>query len=202
MRSESRIDLGSLIGKKRFTLASKSSRRSALLKEAGIDFQIKAPKVNEKKISSNPREHVLTLSKMKAASVLSLVKSGLVLGADTIVVLDGEILGKPGHRKGAVLMLKKLRNREHKVYTGLTLMDKESGQMISDCECTKVKFKFLSDEDIDDYVSSGEPKDKAGAYGIQGRGGRLVEKINGPLDNVIGLPMEKLRKMIDQMLRK
>ncbi|MCJ7509086.1 MAG: Maf family protein [candidate division Zixibacteria bacterium] len=196
-----RINLAGLIGKRKLTLASRSPRRMKLLKEANVSFEVTTPKINEKNVSKNPRQHVLRLSKMKAKSVLSEVESGLVLGADTIVVLDGEILGKPKNRKEAKRMLGKLSNREHKVYTGLTLIDKDKKKTISNCECTKVRFNSLSSEDIDNYISTGEPVDKAGAYGIQGKGSRLVGEIKGSLDNVIGLPMDKLEEMLIHILR-
>jgi septum formation protein len=194
-------NLAGFIGKRKFTLASRSPRRMELLKEANIDFEVKTPKINEENVSKNPKQHVLRLSRMKAESVLPEVEGGLVLGADTIVVLNGEILGKPKNQKEAKRMLEKLSNREHKVYTGLTLIDKEKKKTISDYECTEVKFNSLSSEGIDSYISTGEPTDKAGAYGIQGRGSRLVREIKGPLDNVIGLPMGKLEEMLIHILR-
>lgn len=172
-----------------------------LLKEANIGFEVKTPKINEENVSDNPKQHVLRLSRMKAGSVLPEVEDGLVLGADTIVVLDKEILGKPKNRKEAKRMLERLSNREHVVYTGLALIDKNKKKTISDYECTKVKFNSLSSEDIDNYVSTGEPMDKAGAYGIQGKGSRLVAEIKGSLDNVIGLPMGKLEEMLIHILR-
>jgi septum formation protein len=196
-----RTDLRSLVGKRKFTLASGSPRRIQFLKEAGIDFEVKTPKVNEENISKDPQQHVLWLSRMKAENVLPEVESGLVLGVDTVVVLNGEVLGKPNNQKKARLMLKKLSNKEHKVYTGLTLIDKDKNKMISDYECTKVRFNFLSSKNIDDYILTGESLDKAGAYGIQGKGGYLVKEIKGPLDNVIGLPMEKLKKMLIRILK-
>lgn len=195
MKSESGKSLKKLIGKRAVTLASSSPRRIGFLKEAGVKFSIKVPKVNEGKISKDPIKYVLTLSRIKAESVLSEVESGLILGADTIVVLNQQILGKPNNNKEAELMLKKLSGKKHRVYTGLTLIDKDRNKTISDYQRTEVRFKRLCDREIKDYVLSGEPLDKAGAYGIQDKGGFLVKDINGPLDNVIGLPMEKLKQM-------
>ncbi len=196
-----RTILGTLVGNRRLVLASKSPRRAELLKKAGIDFQIEIPEVDEREISEDPREHVLRLSKMKAQSVLPKVKEGLILGADTIVVSNGEILGKPRSREEAVLMLRKLSDKEHEVYTGLTLIEAGTGSAVSGYQCTKVKFKSLSDEEIALYISTGESEDKAGAYGIQGKGGSLVKRIDGPLDNVIGLPRRKLKEMLIQISR-
>ena len=200
MKFEYSLSLGNLIGKRKFTLASGSPRRIELLRKAGIEFEIKTPKIDEEKILTSPEEYVLKLSKIKAESVLSEVESGIILGADTIVVLNGEILGKPNSREEAMLILSKLSNREHKVYTGLTLIDKDKNKIISDYECTKVKFKPFSNKEIDNYISTGEPLDKAGAYGIQNEGDFLVKSIEGPLDNVIGLPMKKLEKMLTRMV--
>jgi len=196
MKFESARSLKELIGKKAFTLASSSPRRIEFLKKAGIEFDVKTPKVSEEKISKDPIKFVLALSRMKAESVLSEVENGLILGADTIVVSNRRILGKPKDSRKAVLMLKGLSDREHRVYTGLTLVDKDRNKIFSDYQCTKVRFKRLCDREIKDYVSSGKPLDKAGAYGIQDKGGFLVKGIDGPLDNVIGLPMEKLKEMV------
>jgi septum formation protein len=116
------------------------------------------------------------------------------------VVLEREILGKPKNKNEASSILKKLSGRMHQVYTGITLIDKSTGKMISDYDVTKVKFNQLDEQKILDYITTGEPMDKAGAYGIQGMGSFLVEHIEGSLDNVIGLPTEKLQEMLAQIM--
>ncbi len=152
----------------------------------------------EESISSDPITHVLESSRLKAQSVADDVADGIILGADTIVVLEGEILGKPKSREDALFILKKLSGRMHRVYTGMTLINKSNGKIISDYDLTKVKFNQLDEQKIRNYIATGEPMDKAGAYGIQGMGGFLVDHIEGSLDNVIGLPTEKLREMLNQ----
>ena len=146
-------------------------------------------------------EHVLTLSKEKAQSVSHQIDKGIILGADTIVVLDGEIMGKPQNKEEAFLILKKLSGKTHKVYTGITLLNKYNEKMISAYDCTEVKFNQLEDEKIMAYINTGEPMDKAGAYGIQGMGSFLVERIEGNLDNVIGLPTGKLKEMLIKVIK-
>jgi septum formation protein len=190
-------DFKKLLDGKRLVLASSSPRRSEILKAAQIDFEVIFPEnIKEEEISYDPVSHVLELSRKKAESVFEKVKDGLILGADTIVVLDGEILGKPKDPEDAFRILKKLSGKEHKVYTGITLLDKKNGEILSDYQLTKVKFNQLKDKEIEDYIKTGEPLDKAGAYGIQGMGNFLVEKIEGDLDNVIGLPLKKLKELL------
>ena len=167
------------------------------MKKAGIDFEVVFPEnIEEKNISTDPVSHVLELSRKKAESVAKRVRDSIILGADTIVVLDREILGKPKDSDEAFKMLKKLSGKEHKVYTGISLVDKDKGRVLSGYQLTKVKFNQLKDKEIKDYIDTGEPLDKAGAYGIQGMGNFLVEKIEGDLDNVIGLPLRKLEELL------
>jgi len=180
-------------------LASTSPRRAEILRREGIEFEILIPDNIEKdELFGDPVSHVLELSRKKAESVAKKVEDGLVLGADTIVVLDDKILGKPKDKKEAKSILKSLSGRYHKVYTGITLIHKKSGKTESDYGCTKVKFNQLKKEDILKYIATGEPLDKAGAYGIQGMGSFLVENIEGDLDNVIGLPLKKLKKLLEK----
>ncbi|MDP3025945.1 MAG: nucleoside triphosphate pyrophosphatase [candidate division Zixibacteria bacterium] len=186
-----------LLNGKRFILASSSPRRIDILKKAGIDFEVIFPEnIEERNISSDPVSHVLELSKKKAESIAKRVIDSLILGADTIVVLNGEILGKPRDSEEAFKMLKKLSGKEHLVYTGISLVDKKEEKTLSGYQLTKVKFNQLKDKEIKDYIDTGEPLDKAGAYGIQGMGNFLVEKIEGDLDNVIGLPLRKLEELL------
>lgn len=180
-------------------LASTSPRRAEILRREGIEFEILIPENIEKdELFGDPVSYVLELSRKKAESVAKKVEDGLVLGADTIVVLDDKILGKPKDKKEAKSILKSLSGRYHKVYTGITLIHKKSGKTESDYGCTKVKFNQLKKEDILKYIATGEPLDKAGAYGIQGMGSFLVENIEGDLDNVIGLPLKKLKKLLEK----
>jgi len=193
--------LSELLGQRKLILASSSPRRYRILKKEKVGFEVEIPSdLEEENHSSDPVEHVLTLSRRKAESVWDRVEEGIILGADTIVVLDGEILGKPGDREDAFRILKKLSGRTHRVYTGITLLNKYNGRASSGYDSTEVDFNRLDDEKIWDYIDSGEPMDKAGAYGIQGIGGFLVKSIRGSLDNVIGLPVEKLKEMLSQII--
>ena len=171
------------------------------MRKAGIDFEVVVPEnINEAQISENPVSHVLELSRKKAESVAKKVDDGVILGADTIVVLNATILGKPKDKEDAFRMLKKLSGKEHEVYTGISLVDKNRGKVLSGFQLTKVKFNRLKDKEIKDYIDTGEPLDKAGAYGIQGMGNFLVEKTEGDLDNVIGLPLRKLAELLKKII--
>jgi septum formation protein len=190
-----------LLGERKLILASSSPRRADILGREGVEFEIKPPpNIKEESAASDPVEHVLLLSKEKAQSVSRQVEEGIILGADTIVVLDGEIMGKPQNKEEAFFILKKLSGKKHRVYTGITLLNKHNGKMISDYDCTEVKFNQLEDEKIVAYIETGEPMDKAGAYGIQGMGSFLVDSIQGNLDNVIGLPTDKLKEMLIKVI--
>lgn len=178
-------------------MASSSPRRADILKMEKVKFEVKIPPdIREESESSDPVEHVLSVSRKKADSVSGRLRKAVVLGADTIVVLGGKIMGKPQDKTKAFSILKKLSGKTHRVYTGITLINKYSGKTVSDYDVTDVKFYDLEDEKILAYVDTGEPMDKAGAYGIQGMGGFLVETFRGNLDNVIGLPTEKLKEML------
>lgn len=179
--------------KKKIYLASISKRRFYLFNQIGFDFEVCPSNIVEKfDLNKSPEENVKTLSYLKAFEVAQTIQNGYIVGADTIVVLNGEILGKPVDDYDAFRILKKLSNREHKVYTGFTIIDKPSGKKISDYELTYVKFRELTDEEIKEYIASQSPMDKAGAYGIQDDYGSLfVEKINGCFYNVVGFPLTK-----------
>lgn len=194
-------EIFSILKKVKLILASSSPRRKEILEKEGFEFEIILPdNIDENKVSLDPVNHVLELSRKKAESVAKRTDEGLILGADTIVVLDGEILGKPKDEKEAQVILKKLGGKAHKVYTGLTLINKSNDKILSDYDYTKVFFNQLEDEDISNYIATGEPLDKAGAYGIQGMGSFLVHHIEGNLDNVIGLPMKKLKEMLKRII--
>jgi len=200
-QSTPRQSLKQILGERQLILASSSPRRKEILQREEIEFEVMHPPDSlEETLTADPVEHVLILSREKAESVSSEAGPGIILGADTVVVLDGEIMGKPTDPKDACAILKKLSGRTHRVYTGLTLLNKYNGKTISDYDSTEVRFNRLEEQKITAYIATGEPMDKAGAYGIQGMGSFLVESIKGNLDNVIGLPTGKLREMLAQVI--
>ncbi|NLL42291.1 MAG: septum formation protein Maf [Firmicutes bacterium] len=171
-------------------LASQSPRRKALLEQFGIDFSVQVLSHTEKE-EGEPNNVASTNATAKAVPVSLENPDSLVLGADTIVTLDGHILGKPKNATDAYAMLSFLSGREHNVTTWVVLS--RNGQVVrSFSETTSVKFRDLDDEEIHAYIGTGEPYDKAGGYGIQGYGGLLVESIRGCYYNVVGLPMPSL----------
>lgn len=182
-------------GEKSIVLASASPRRKELLHQAGIQFDIIISNVKEVITKTDPAGVVEELSSQKARAVAQKVKDGtIVIGADTVVALDGKILGKPADVPEAVDMLRALQGRTHQVYTGVTLLEKRSGseRVCTFSECTQVEMYPVSEEEINAYVATGEPMDKAGAYGIQGRAGVFVKRITGDYNNVVGLPIARL----------
>lgn len=181
-------------------LASASPRRALILKNLGVPFEIMVSRaVEEDDLSGDPVKHVLALSRRKAEDVAGRLQEGVVVGADTVVVSEGKIMGKPRDACEAASMLSSLSGRVHQVLTGLTLIDAAGSRVVSDYERTKVKFRALSNDEIEAYVASGEPMDKAGAYGIQGIGALLVEGIEGCFYNVVGLPVVKLMILLDKL---
>lgn len=184
-------------------LASTSPRRAMLLEEAGFLFvRLKAEVSEELPLGISPETGVqeLALRKAQAGLELWLKKGGdqedVVLGADTIVVLKDQILGKPENEAEAEQMLQSLSGRKHAVYTGIALVNGK-GQRESAAIKTDVFFRRLTEEEILAYIASGEPMDKAGAYGIQGKASAFVDHYEGSLSNVIGLPMEYVRERLD-----
>lgn len=172
-------------------LASASPRRRELLSTAGLKFTVKVADVDEI-IDENatPDEVVMSLALQKAQAVAKDNPTSVVIGADTVVVLDSEVLGKPKSVQNAVELLTALSGRSHTVYTGVAVIN---GEKIKNfCEATEVEFYPLTEEEIRSYVATGEPMDKAGAYGIQGKGCMLVRKINGDYFNVVGLPVSRV----------
>jgi septum formation protein len=168
-------------------LASKSPRRSELLTLAGFEFTVRARPVEEVRAPREaPRDYVTRLAREKAEASFH-DPDEIVLGADTTVVLDDRILEKPPHAASAKAMLRALSCREHVVLTGICL--KHRGGTIVDCESTRVSFVALDEREIEDYVASGEPMDKAGAYAIQGLASKFVDRIEGCYFNVMGLPL-------------
>jgi septum formation protein len=168
-------------------LASQSPRRSEILRQAGISFTVRAVPVDETPIpGERPEDYVQRLAEAKARAVES-APDEVVLGADTTVVIDGEMLGKPADEADARRMLEKLEGRRHHVVTGICL--KRGDEAERDWAETQVWFAAMSAAEVEEYVASGEPMDKAGAYAIQGLASKFVEKIEGCYFNVMGLPL-------------
>ena len=174
-----------------FILASASPRRIALLQAAGFDFQIEHPAIEESRSQFfSPTELVLFNAFQKAAAVASQHPKEFVLAADTIVVLDSEVFGKPLDLYDARRMLIRLVGRSHDVITGIALVNAIRKQLISRAVRTGVKFRALSDSEIESYLKIAEPLDKAGAYAAQNSPDMIIEKVTGSFSNVVGLPME------------
>ncbi|WP_314981742.1 Maf family protein [uncultured Veillonella sp.] len=170
-------------------LASQSPRRTELLTQVGIDHTVVSSSYEEPNEGyDSPIAMVKAQALGKARCAVGIPKGGIVLGADTIVVLDNEVLGKPQDEADARKMLERLSGRSHSVVTGVALLIK--GDEVVFHNETKVYFKELAPFEIESYIASGEPMDKAGAYGIQGKGALWVEKIEGSYTNVVGLPVE------------
>jgi septum formation protein len=171
-------------------LASKSPRRSDLLEKAGLTFSIVPSDFDESSVAmSDPESYVKRLARSKAIDISKKYPDSWVLGADTIVLIDDSILGKPGSKDEARSMLKQLSGKTHQVITGYCLCCQTKNDIISETVKTDVRFKTLSDSEIEWYIQTGEPFDKAGAYAIQGIGTFLVKSINGSYANVVGLPV-------------
>ncbi|NFP92586.1 Maf-like protein [Clostridium sporogenes] len=185
-------------------LASASQRRQELLKRILGNFQIIVSDFDESSIpfKNNIPSYVMNLAEGKARSVSKKIMdqdNNLIIGCDTIVTFNNRILGKPKDKKDAFEMLQALSGNEHEVYSGLAILDVKSNKIIKDFVCTKVKFSKLSSVQIEKYINTGDPMDKAGAYGIQGKAGVFVENINGCYYNVVGLPLNKLNSMLMEM---
>ena len=185
-------------------LASASPRRSELLKQAGFSFTVVPSTIEETRTKTVPGQLAEDLAFQKANDVYETVKGNytdqdfMVIGADTIVYYDGEVLGKPADEQEAFDMLKLLSDRTHQVYTGLAIILKKEGekQIRLLHERTDVTFYPISDEELKDYIATGDPLDKAGAYGIQGAFAVHVKEIKGDYNNVVGLPIARLYQTI------
>lgn len=180
-------------------LASQSPRRQQLLGQIGLDHFIVRPARGEEIMDPalSPAQLVEELSRQKAREVAGASDPGdLVIAADTVVAIDGRVLGKPHDREEACAMLSALSGREHTVYTGVTVC--RDDRMLTQHEATQVRFRPLSPREIRAYVDSGEPMDKAGGYGVQELGALLVEGIRGDYFNVVGLPLCRLGQMLSQ----
>jgi septum formation protein len=176
---------------KRIILASASPRRREILKKTGLKFIVDASRDEEKfRPGPGPRALARFLSLQKAQSVAARHRNALIISADTFIFFKGKVLGKPHTKEEALRMLRRLNGRVHTVITGFTIIDTKSGKKISRSAETKVYFRRLTMKEIESYVASGEPLDKAGAYAIQGLGALLVRKVEGDFFNVVGLPLD------------
>lgn len=192
---------------KKLILASSSPRRQELIRALQLPYEIRVSDVNEDtEPGLSPKEVVEQLSSRKASAVYESYKveyadraEGIVIGSDTIVVLDGEVLGKPKDKQDAFRMLKALQGRAHQVYSGVACMDLHTSQKLVAHQVTLVYMKPLTDEQIERYIDTGEPMDKAGSYGIQGLGATIVERIEGDYFNVVGLPMSLLSDLLRRL---
>ncbi|MDI6784915.1 MAG: Maf family protein [bacterium] len=183
-----------------FILASKSPRRAQLLNQVGLQFKIIPSHIDESiHLSANPVQAVRQIALAKAQSVAENQKTGIIIGADTIVVSNRKIVGKPKDKSDARRLLNQLSGRTHQVITGVAVIDaRTKRKKVSHC-ITSVRFRKLTKPEIDAYIATGDPFDKAGAYGIQGKGALFIEKINGDYFNVVGLPLVLLMKLINKM---
>ena len=174
----------------KLVLASKSPRRSEILRTAGYDFTVRVADADETIPEGTSPEDAVVLLSVRKAMAVDRAEDETVLGADTIVVLDDKILGKPKNREDAFNMLKSLSGRVHSVFTGVCIVEK--GRTMTLCEETKVEFLSLTDEEIHTYIDTNDCYDKAGAYGIQGYASKFVRGINGDYFNVVGLPISAI----------
>jgi septum formation protein len=184
----------------RLILASRSPRRYELLRQMGLDFDVIPSRVEEDFISEEPPEHhVLRLAEAKALEVGNRYPDCWVIAADTIVYINGSILGKPKNREEALKMLRRLSGQEHWVLTGFSVRHLAKGMGDHEAVQTAVKVKTLSPVEMEWYIQTGEPFDKAGGYAIQGIGSFMIESIHGSYTNVVGLPVCELIQMLNRL---
>jgi len=171
-------------------LASQSPRRRYLLEQAGLTFEVVPSRIDEGQFDlTSPVQYVRRLAEAKSTDVAKIYAHAWVIGADTVVLIDGTVLGKPADRQDARAMLQRLSGRTHQVYTGYNICCRRKAWSFSDAIVTDVTFKTLSEDEIEWYIHTTEPFDKAGGYAIQGLGTFLVRRINGSYTNVVGLPV-------------
>ena len=183
----------------KLVLASASPRREEILEQLNLKFTLVPSKIDEEKfIKSDPVELVKTLAVEKAKSVSKLVEDAIIIAGDTVVVHNGKILGKPADEFEAKEMLKKLSSDQHQVITGVAVLNSQTGEIHSEHNITDVKMITISEQEIDKYIETGEPLDKAGSYAIQGFGGLFIEEIKGSYYSVKGLPIHQLAKLLDK----
>jgi nucleoside triphosphate pyrophosphatase len=180
----------------RVVLASQSPRRRQLLTLIGIDHEVRPANIDETYLpGEEPRSHALRLARGKVEAVAA--PDQVTIGSDTIVVVDGDVLGKPVDAGDAARMLRRLSGRSHVVITGVAVGWR--GQLHSDAEEVSVTFRDLTDDEIGAYIATGEPMDKAGAYGIQGFGATIVERVDGDYFAVMGLPLNRLARLLESL---
>ena len=177
-------------------LASGSPRRRELLAKMGYTFEICAPDVDER-VTGHARDIVYTLAQRKAHAAAEHIAQGVIVASDTLVSLDGAPLGKPADAADAHSMLAALSGREHEVFTGVFVLDAATGESETRSVRTGVTFREISPEEIDAYIATGEPMDKAGAYAIQGGAGAFVTRLDGSFENVMGFPVQEVREMLE-----
>ena len=186
-------------------LASASPRRRELLAQIGMDFKVIISKADENISEPAPEQLVMKLSDIKAMAVYEEHgiedEATIILGADTVVAFDGKVLGKPKDTQQAKEMLSMLSDNTHQVFTGVTILYKKQGELKSETfyDKTTVYTYPISDKEIDQYIMTGEPMDKAGSYGIQGIGAKFIKKIDGDYNNVVGLPVSEIYQKIKEI---
>ncbi len=181
-------------------LASSSPRRRELLDQIGLSYIVITTEVEESLPPGlSPVEQVIMLSRRKAGAAAPKLAEGIVIAADTIVVLDGQVLGKPANKIEALAMLERLQGGIHEVFTGITVMELSGSRVLSDYERTEVQMRDASRDELMRYVATKEPFDKAGAYGVQGLAAVFVAGIRGCYFNVVGLPLFKLAQMLKKL---
>ncbi|GKU23385.1 Maf-like protein [Clostridium folliculivorans] len=187
-----------------FILASASDRRKELLSRLVKEYEVIPSSFDEDsvKFAGDVGNYVKELSLGKAEYIRNDIKKpSIIIAADTVVSLEDKVLGKPKDKGDAFKMLQSLSGKTHQVYSGITVINTENNKLISDYVCTDVTFSELSKEEIDEYINTGEPMDKAGSYGIQGFGGVFVEKIDGCYYSVVGLPLNKLKNILIDIVK-
>lgn len=181
-------------------LASASPRRKELLKEIVTDFEITHSDIDEElREGESPSPHTRRLAREKAEAALKKFSKGIIIGADTVVVIGNVILGKPVNEEEASEMLQMLSGRTHTVYTSFCVLNAETKAKKVATVSSRVTFRELTEEEILDYIKTGEPMDKAGSYALQGRGQEFVEVVHGSRSNVIGLPIDELKAVLEEM---
>ena len=186
--------------KQKLILASQSPRRAEILRAAGWAFEAVAANIDETRDANEDAvTYVRRLAQTKAQRIARQFPDNLVLGADTVVLIDDEILGQPGNAAAAERMLRLLSGKWHQVLTGVALVRLNPKYRVVEHEVTRVRFADLSDEEISWYVSTGEPLDKAGAYAIQGRAAPFIEEIQGDYFNIVGLPLRRVYRLLQQV---
>jgi len=187
----------------RIILASRSPRRIQLMKKIVTHFESRASDVNEDVPDGQVPENVVReLARRKAEKISHEIDSGIIIGADSVVVVDEKILGKPANAQDSRIMLQMLSGKSHQVLTGVCAIKKPENRLLSDVSVTDVKFRQLSEREIDAYIRSNKPFDKAGSYGIQDDAAVFVEEIRGCYYNVVGLPVSMVYLMVKELLQK